>query len=87
MLRWQPPTIAMLDSPVLKLWQAKCNATKLDEHAVSVVKLGPLKSKKCEILLDCMAYAQPETVSDDDFGGEKGMTDLLLGAWEWYRYL
>lgn len=31
----------------------------LDEHAVSEVKLGPRRSKKCEIRLDCMAYAHP----------------------------
>lgn len=31
----------------------------LDEQAVSEVKLGPLKSKKWEILFDCIAYAQP----------------------------
>ena len=46
MFRWHPPTMAMLDSPILKLWQAVWRATKLDEHAVSVVKLGPLRSKK-----------------------------------------
>lgn len=45
-LRWQPPTRAELVSPDLKLWHAKCMATMLDEHAVSDVKLGPLKSKK-----------------------------------------
>jgi hypothetical protein len=46
MLRWQAPTKAELVSPALKLWQAKCTATMLDEHAVSDVKLGPRKSKK-----------------------------------------
>jgi hypothetical protein len=30
---------------------------------VSIVKLGPRKSKKCESLLDCMANAQPKHVS------------------------
>jgi hypothetical protein len=59
MLRWQAPTRAQLVSPALRLWQAKCTATMLDEHAVSEVKLGPLKSKKCEMRLDCMAKAQP----------------------------
>jgi len=38
-------------------------ATMLEEHAVSEVKLGPLKSKKCEMRLDCMAYAQPRGFS------------------------
>ena len=46
MLRWHPPTMAILDSPLRRLWHAACSATKLDEQAVSVVKLGPLRSKK-----------------------------------------
>ena len=46
MFKWQPPTRAVLVSPSLRLWQAKCIATILDEHAVSEVKLGPLRSKK-----------------------------------------
>jgi hypothetical protein len=37
----------------------------LDEHAVSEVKLGPLKSKKCEMRLDCMAKAQPVKTRSD----------------------
>lgn len=82
MLRWQPPTRAALDSPVRKLWQARCKATILDEHAVSDVKLGPLKSKKCEILLDCIAYAQPALRSAlGNFSRMEGWTNLLPGAW------
>jgi hypothetical protein len=37
-----------------------CIATRLEEQAVSTVKLGPLKSKKCEIRFDCIAIAQPD---------------------------
>lgn len=59
MFKWQPPTSAVLVSPSLRLWQAKCIATMLDEHAVSEVKLGPRRSKKWEIRFDCIAYAQP----------------------------
>lgn len=59
MFKWQPPTRAVLVSPSLRLWQAKCIATMLDEHAVSEVKLGPLRSKKWEIRFDCIAYAHP----------------------------
>lgn len=86
MFKWQPPTIAMFDSPVRKLWQATCSATRLDEQAVSVVKLGPRRSKKCDILLDCIAYAQPVDV----ISGHPHITKIirithrLLGAWEWY---
>lgn len=60
MFRWQPPTIAEVDSPARKLWHAKWRATKLAEQAVSAVKLGPLRSKKCESLLDCIAWAHPK---------------------------
>lgn len=44
--KWHPPTIADLHSPFRILWQAWCKATKLEEQAVSIVKLGPRRSKK-----------------------------------------
>jgi hypothetical protein len=57
--RWHPPTIANSDSPCCKLLHASWTATRLDEQAVSIVRLGPCKSKKWEILFDCIAGAQP----------------------------
>jgi hypothetical protein len=38
-----PPTKLISASPVLKLWQAKWNAVRLEEHAVSTVRDGPLR--------------------------------------------
>ena len=50
-LRCAPPTIACLISPVRRLWQAVCKAASLEaeEQAVSIVTLGPWRSKKYEI--------------------------------------
>src|SRR5687767_7964122 len=39
--RWTPPASARSHSPARKLWQAKCSATKEEEHAVSIDMLGP----------------------------------------------
>jgi len=40
----EPPTIARDDSPVCRLRKAVCSAERLEEQAVSRVKLGPLRS-------------------------------------------
>src|SRR5215467_4088188 len=44
-IRFTPPARANSLSPLRKLWQAKCTATSDDEQWVSIVKLGPRKSK------------------------------------------
>ena len=41
--------MAISDSPVRQLWQARCGATRLDEQAVSKLKLGPFGSNSQEI--------------------------------------
>lgn len=51
--------MATEDSPFRRLWHATWRATKLEEQAVSTVKLGPRKSKKCDNLFDCIACAHP----------------------------
>ena len=38
--------MAVSQSPVRRLWQAKCNATNDEEQAVSMVTEGPRKSRK-----------------------------------------
>lgn len=60
-ITFEPPTNAASDSPDRILWHARCNATKLVEHPVSTVKLGPLRSKKYDIRLDSMAVPVPVT--------------------------
>lgn len=60
-IKFTPAAIAVVASPVCRLWQAKCNATRLPEHAVSTVTLGPFKSKKYDsrfavIARDCPAF-------------------------------
>jgi hypothetical protein len=54
-----PPTRACFDSPLLRLWQARCNATRLEEHAVSKLRLGPFKLKNQESLLLNIAAPLP----------------------------
>ena len=41
-----PPASARSHSPARRLWQARCTATSEDEHAVSMVRLGPRRSRK-----------------------------------------
>jgi hypothetical protein len=48
-MRLAAPTMAAEHSPALRLWQARCTATKDDEHAVSMVRLGPLRSSAYEM--------------------------------------
>ena len=54
-----PATIATSHSPLLILSIASFTATKDDEQAVSIVILGPLKSKKKDILFDNIAIEFP----------------------------
>jgi hypothetical protein len=42
-------------------------ATILEEQAVSITGDGPLKSKKNDILLEYIAFADPETQSAESF--------------------
>src|ERR1700728_3056880 len=57
--RLTPAAIASFESPVRKLWQARCTATSDDEHAVSIVTDGPRRSKKYETRLAIMLSAPP----------------------------
>src|SRR6201987_1341857 len=57
--RLTPAAMARLESPVRKLWQAKCTATSADEHAVSTVTDGPRRAKKDEPRLAMMLSAPP----------------------------
>ena len=45
-MRFTPAAIAVSDSPLRKLIQAWCAATKLDEQAVLIAILGPERFKK-----------------------------------------
>ena len=74
-MRLDPPTIACLDSPARMALHARCSATRLELQAiyslgmkcglgdigvpVSIVALGPFKSKKYEILFDSIVCPVP----------------------------
>ena len=58
-IRFTPPAIASSDSPSHRLRQARWTATSEDEQAVSIARLGPRKSKWCEIRLAAMLAAVP----------------------------
>lgn len=51
--------MAMLDSLARRLWHARCIAVRLEEHAVSTVKLGPRKSKAYDMRLAIRESALP----------------------------
>lgn len=53
--RIERPAPTALVSPVRILWQARCKATREEEHAVSRLMLGPLMSKYQDILLAIIA--------------------------------
>jgi hypothetical protein len=61
-IRWTPPASASDDSPFQRLWHARWTATRADEHAVSTDRLGPRKSKACEIRLAAMLSEPPGLV-------------------------
>ncbi len=48
-MMFTPPARARSHSPFQMLCAARCTATSEPEHAVSIVMLGPRKSKACEI--------------------------------------
>jgi len=56
---FEPPTMDMSASPVLRLWTAWCSATRVVEQPVSSVMLAPRRSKKCEMRFDAMAEPVP----------------------------
>ena len=58
-IRFTPPASASSDSPSHRLRQARWTATSEDEQAVSIARLGPRKSKWCEIRLAAMLAADP----------------------------
>ena len=58
-IRFTPPAMASSDSPSHRLRQARWTATSEDEQAVSIARLGPRKSKWCEIRLAAMLAAFP----------------------------
>src|SRR5579872_3112053 len=49
-----PPAKAIFALSIQMLWQARCTATRAEEHAVSTAELGPRKSKQYEIRLAAM---------------------------------
>lgn len=51
--------LTMFDSRARRLCTAKCKATKLLEHAVSIVILGPLKSKNQLTRFDSIELVVP----------------------------
>ena len=63
--------MAMLDSPARRLWHAKCIAVRLEEHAVSTVRLGPRKSKAYDIRLDIRASAHPVALNIGSVSGSR----------------
>lgn len=63
--------MAMLDSPARRLWHARCIAVKLEEHALSTVKLGPRKSKAYDIRLDIRESAHPVALNAGKVSGSR----------------
>ena len=57
-----PPASAMLHSPDHSARQAASMATRAEEQAVSMARLGPRRSKRCEIRLAAMLSAPPVPV-------------------------
>ena len=53
--------LTIFDSPDLILWHARWSATRLEEHAVSIVILGPFKPKKYESLLEMIDIVLPDS--------------------------
>lgn len=69
-----PVTTDMSQSPTCKLRHAECSDVKLEEQPVSIVMLGPLRSKKCDIRLDNMAVPVPVSKNR---GNSSGLRDKL----------
>ena len=60
--RFTPAAIASSDSPVRRLWHARCTATSDDEHAVSTATDGPRRSRKYDSRFAMMLSAPPVAV-------------------------
>src|SRR5262249_40156778 len=58
-IRFTPPATADSDSPSQRLRQARWTATREDEQAVSIARLGPRKSRWWETRLAAMRAAPP----------------------------
>jgi hypothetical protein len=61
-IRFTPPARATVLSPDHRERQARCTATREDEQAVSTVRLGPHRSKACEMRLANMVITMPVAV-------------------------
>lgn len=61
-IKLDPAAIACLESPEIKLWQARWRAVKPPEHAVSTVTLGPLRSNEKDMRLAIFDLENPELV-------------------------
>ncbi|GAA2940339.1 hypothetical protein GCM10020227_03860 [Streptomyces flavovirens] len=62
MCRSVPPASARSLSPRSSAWQARCTATREELHAVSIERLGPRKSKQCEMRFDTIVIMVPVAV-------------------------
>lgn len=62
MLRFTPPTMAAVDSPLRRLSHARCTATRDDDCPVSTVRLGPCSPRVYETRLAMMLRCDPVTV-------------------------
>lgn len=56
------PASARSLSPRSRLWQARWTVTREELHAVSTVRLGPLRSRQCEIRFDTIVIIVPVAV-------------------------
>ena len=73
----------MFVSLARKLCTARCSATKLLEQAVSMVMLGPLKSKNQLTRLDRMALVTPVGLYFKVVSG----SELRIPRWSWLNPL
>jgi hypothetical protein len=58
-MTFTPPTMVASHSPVSSAVQAASSATSDDEHAVSIARLGPRRSSRCDNRLATMLSAPP----------------------------
>ncbi|SCD29159.1 hypothetical protein GA0115252_10023 [Streptomyces sp. DfronAA-171] len=57
-----PPARARSVSPRRSAWRARCTVTSEELHAVSTVRLGPRKSKTCEMRFETIVIIVPVAV-------------------------
>jgi hypothetical protein len=60
--KFTPVTIDMSASPALRLWQPMWSELKLEEQPVSIVMLGPRKSKKWDTLFEIIVAPLPVSI-------------------------